>query len=111
MTAGRWALVAGATAFALVYLLLGPKECVGVVDGSTFVKDCRTIAGFHVRLPYNSDPAPPNQESFHEGPTGLNRAPIILLGLAVGSVVTAGAYLVLRLSHGGLDELLIANDG
>jgi hypothetical protein len=111
MTAGRWALVAGVAAFGLVYLLLGPKQCVGVVDGATFVKDCRTIAGFHIRLPYNTDPAPPNQQHFHEGPTGLNRAPIILLGLGVGSVVAAAAYLVVRLSHGGLDELLTANDG
>jgi hypothetical protein len=111
MTITRWALVAGAVTFGLVYLLLGPRQCLGVGDGSTFSKHCRTIAGFHIRLPYNSDPAPANRHSFHEGPTGLNRAPIILLGLGVGLVVSAGVYVGLRLSQGGLDELLAASDG
>jgi hypothetical protein len=111
MTATRWALVAGSAAFGLVYLLLGPTRCVGVVDGSRFVKDCHTIAGFHIRLPYNSDPAAPNQQGFHEGPTGLNRTPIIVMGLVGGLVVAAVTYVLVRFSQGGLDELLTSNEG
>jgi hypothetical protein len=103
-----WGLLTGLGAFTLALILLWPSHCIAQSDGQrdpvNFWKECESLAGFHITLPYNSPTS--DVFTFRPGATSPNWPPILLWALAIGGAVGIICSLIFSVKRRGLDNLL-----